>query len=195
MRELALLTFQTLDGVMQAPKLVDEDPTGGFVGGWADPYWDPVMQQVGRTAMAEPYDMLLGRSTYDAFAASHGVRESEASQGGEPGPMTSMTKYVATSRPESLRWANSIALEGDLRSAIESVKRASGPLLQVHGSWQLVQALLAEDLVDELRLWTFPVVVGAGKRLFEPGAPRREFELVQSEPTGNGCVMGIYRRA
>ncbi len=193
MRELALLMFQTLDGVMQAPKVPDEDPTGGFVGGWADPYWDPVMEQVRRTAMAAPYDMLLGRSTYDSFAASHGAREAAESEAGAPGPMTSMTKYVATSQPESLAWANSVALTGDLRAAVAGIKAESGPLIQVHGSWQLVQSLLAERLVDEIRLWTFPVVVGDGKRLFGAHLSRCAFELVASEPTGNGCTMGVYR--
>jgi len=184
MRELALLTFVTLDGVMQSPKMPEEDRSGGFEGGWAAPYWDPVMEMVGREAMAEPYDVLFGRKTYDLFAANAGDN-----------PLSGYRKYVATSSPETLGWSNSVAITGDIAAAVAAIKNQDGPLLQVHGSCQLIQTLLAHDLVDELRLWTFPVTAGAGRRLFGDGAAAGRFRLVKSDTTDNGVVMGIYRRA
>lgn len=189
MRELAILTFTTLDGVMQAPKLADEDPSRGFArGGWAAPYWDAVMSHVASEAMTQPYDLLLGGKTYDLFEA-HFPEDPEA-------PMTRATKYVVTSRPEPLRWANSIAVRGEVPTAIRELKAQSTGLLQVHGSWQLIQALLAHDLIDEFRIWTFPVLVGGGKRLFDAGSMPTGLALVKSEPTADsGVVMSIYRRA
>ena len=157
MRELAILTFQTLDGVMQAPKMPEEDPSGGFQhGGWADPYWGEVMELVGKEAMAEPYDVLFGRNTYDVFAA----------HAADDHPMYDSNKFVVTSKQETLAWNNSTPVNGDITAKIADLKQQDGPLLQVHGSCELIQTLLSHDLVDELRLWTFPVLVGAGKRLF-----------------------------
>ena len=187
MRKLAILTFVTADGVMQAPRLADEDPSGGFAGGWAVPCWDDVMAQVGQHAMAEPYDLLLGRNTYDMFAA-HNAAD------GDENPMNRSTKYVVTSRREGLDWQNTVALEGDVAESVRSLKAGEGPLLQVHGSWQLIQALLAHDLVDFFRIWSFPVFVGAGKRLFSEGAPRTPLELTASETTAGGAVMTLYRK-
>lgn len=166
-RELAILTFITLDGVMQAPSSPDEDSSGGFTrAGWARGCWDDVMAQVGLEAMAEPYDLLLGRTTYDIFARAHGSNIED----GEPHPMTAATKYVATSDPRSLKWENSIPLTGDIASEVANLKQQDGPLLQVHGSWKLVQTLIAHDLVDEYRLWTFPVIVADANR---PASRRR----------------------
>lgn len=185
MRELAILTFITLDGVMQAPKMPEEDRSGGFDGGgWADPYWDEVMNLVGKEAMAEPYDVLFGRNTYDAFAA----------YATDDHPMHNFKKIVATSKPETLGWNNSTPITGDIAAGVARLKEQDGPLLQVHGSCELVQTLLSHNLVDELRLWTFPVVLGAGKRLFGSGAVPVNFKLVKTDNTSNGVVMGIYRR-
>lgn len=186
MRDLAILTFQTLDGVMQAPKLPEEDTSGGFQhGGWADPYWDEVMALVGREAMAAPYDALFGRKTYDLFAAH---------QPPSGTPLSDARKYVATSDPSGLAWQKSEPLTGDLASAIADIKRDDGPLIQVHGSWQLIQFLLAHDLIDELRLWTFPITVGTGKRVFDESTPARPFHLLKSAHTPNGVTMSFYRR-
>ena len=186
MRRLAVLTFATLDGVMQAPKLPEEDTSGGFThGGWADPYWDETMALVGQTAMAETYDALFGRRTYDAFA------EHQPPSGT---PLADAKKYVVTSDPSGLEWQNSVALVGDLQAEIARLKSEDGPLLQVHGSWQLVQSLFSHDLVDELRLWQFPVVVGSGKRLFEQGSVPRTLALQQTASTTNGVVMSFYRK-
>ncbi|MDH3742199.1 MAG: dihydrofolate reductase family protein [Hyphomicrobiales bacterium] len=193
MRELAILTFVTLDGVMQAPGSPDEDRSGGFDrGGWAGPYWQEVMDQVQREAMATPYDILFGRKTYELFAAYWPAA-------GKDGPVGKMmndaTKYVATNTLSEPGWNNARIISGDIPGQIAALKQQDGPLLQVHGSWQLIQTLLAHGLVDEFRLWTFPVIVGAGKRLFDEGAVPTGLTLVKTEPCSNGAVMNIYRRA
>ncbi|MDH3686168.1 MAG: dihydrofolate reductase family protein [Myxococcales bacterium] len=187
MRELAILTFATVDGIVQAPGRPDEDRSGGFErGGWAVECWDEVMEQVRREAMAAPYDLLFGRKTYDLFAGSF----SSDSQN----PMNSATKHVVTSSASTLQWENSRAIEGDIPSEVSKLKREAGPLLQVHGSAQLVRPLLAHGLVDLFRLWTFPVLVGSGKRIFDGSAAASGLTLIKSEPTRNGAVMSLYRR-
>ena len=191
MRKLAILTFLTLDGVMQAPGMADEDRSGGFErGGWAADYWEEVMAQVREEAMAEPYDMLFGRKTYELFAAHWPSVDDE-------NPVAKMmnnaTKYVATSTLSKLEWNNAKLISGDVAAEVSRLKRQDGPLLQIHGSWQLIQTLLAQSLIDELRLWSFPVIVGAGKRLFDQGASPTNLTLVKTEPCSNGAVMNIYR--
>ena len=186
-RELAILTFQTLDGVMQSPKLPEEDTSGGFrLGGWADPHWDGVMEQVEKEAMAAPYDLLLGRKTYELFAPHFSVAGNEH-------PLNRARKFVATSTLTELDWNNSVILAGDVATEVSSLKDQDGPLLQVHGSWQLIQTLLSKDLIDEFRIWTFPVVVGAGKRLFGEGAIPKELTLLKANATSTGATMSIYR--
>lgn len=191
MRELAILTFITLDGVMQAPAQAGEDRTDGFeLGGWAMPYWPEVMAQVQEEAMSVPYDLLLGRKTYESFAAHN--------QGTNDNPvavrLNNATKHVATTTLTDLSWQNSHILNRDVAAAVGDLKQQDGPLLQVHGSWQLIQTLLAHDLVDEFRLWTFPVLVGSGKRVFgDTGAPK-DIELTKTRSTDSGVVMSIYRR-
>ena len=192
MRELAILTFVTLDGVMQAPNMPEEDTSGGFEkGGWARNCWDDVMEQVQREAMASPYDMLFGRKTYELFAA-----HLPSVHDGDPVArmMNNATKYVATTTLTNLKWKNSRPIAGDIAGEVSRLKDQDGPLLQIHGSWQLIQTLLAHGLVDEFRLWTFPVVVGAGKRLFDRGATPTDLTLLKSEPCRSGAVMNIYRR-
>ena len=186
-RELAILTFQTLDGVMQAPKMPEEDRSGGFEqGGWADPHWDAVMDQVGREAMAAPYDLLLGRKTYQLFAPFFSAE-------GEQHPLNRARKYVVTSTLADLEWNNSVVVAGDAAAQVARLKRDDGPLLQVHGSWQLIQALLANDLVDEFRLWTFPVLVGRGKRLFADGVVPKDLALLKTDRTATGATMSFFR--
>lgn len=192
MRELAVLTFQTLDGVMQAPSMPEEDTSGGFLqGGWAAKYWEEVMDQVQRESMAKPYDMLFGRKTYELFAGHWPEQHDE-------NPVSKMMnnarKYVVTSTLTNLEWANSVPVVGDVAMEIAKLKCQDGPLIQVHGSSDLIQTLLLNELIDELRLWTFPVIVGNGKRLFGDGTLPTHFDLVKSEVSLNGVVMGIYRR-
>ncbi|WP_445359767.1 dihydrofolate reductase family protein [Microbulbifer sp. EKSA005] len=192
MRNLAILVFQTLDGVMQAPSLPEEDFSGGFShGGWAKDYWDEVMEQVGREAMAEPYDLLLGRNTYNLFATSF----SNAKPGNPAADkLNQAKKYVVTSGSDDLTWNNSFKLKGaDAVVEITKIKKINGPLLQVHGSWQLVQSLLKHNLVDELRLWTFPVVVGEGKRLFESGEISSKYKLINFAKCPSGAFMHFYK--
>lgn len=193
MRELAVLTFVTLDGVMQSPTSPEEDPSGGFRhGGWAHDCWNDVMEQVGREAMSVPYDLLLGRRTYDIFAA-HFPNLGDDPQADR---FNKATKYVATSSPETLDWVNSVAIAGDVAAEVTHLKNEDGPLLQVHGSSQLSQTLHVHRLIDEYRIWTFPTVVGSGKRLFGDGVVPTGLELVKSEPAGkSGAVMSIYRRS
>jgi len=188
MRNLAILTFISLDGVMQAPKLPGEDLSNGFeLGGWADKYWDEVMAQVGEEAMAEPYDLLLGRKTYELFAAHN-------SKGSDPNALNHLTKYVATNTLTKLDWENSVPISGNIPEKVGNLKEQNGRLLQVHGSWQLVNMLLEHNLVDQFRLWTFPIILGKGKRLFSQASIPNTLTLVKSQPTSNGVVMSIYER-
>ena len=191
-RELAILTFVTLDGVMQAPGQPEEDFSGDFKhGGWATPYWGEVMEQVNEEAMDKPYDLLIGRKTYEIFAPHFSKADDDNS---EAEVLNKATKYVATNTLKDLDWNNSIAIAGNVAAEVAQLKAQEGPLLQVHGSWQLIQTLLSNDLIDEFRLWTFPVVVGCGKRLFGQNTTRHGLTLANSRTTSNGVVMGIYRR-
>ncbi|PHS69361.1 MAG: riboflavin biosynthesis protein RibD [Methylophaga sp.] len=190
MRKLAILTFQTLDGVMQAPSVPEEDCSGGFKhGGWANDCWEEVMEQVSREAMAEPYDLLLGRSTYEIFASSFANADL-----GNPvaKKLNSAKKFVVTSSLQKLEWQNSERIIGDVASKVSLLKKQDGPLLQVHGSWQLIQTLLSHNLIDEFRLWTFPVVVGSGKRLFADGATPLSLKLTKFESCPSGAFMSFY---
>ena len=192
MRNLAILTFQTLDGVMQAPSDPDEDTSNGFThGGWAQSCWDQVMEQVMHEAMAEPYDLLLGRKTYELFSAhfvNADVNNPVANK------LNKATKYVVTSTLNKLDWKNSERITGDIAVEVSRLKKQDGPLLQVHGSWQLIQALLSNGLIDEFRLWTFPIIVGNGKRVFNEGAIPIDLKLVKTGASEKGAVMSIYKR-
>ena len=151
------------------------------------------MEQVVGEAMAEPYDILLGRTTYDMFAASWPNRADE-------NPTTKMMNsakklVVTTSSTNNIDWHNTTRVTGDVVAEISKLKAQDGPLLQVHGSHGLIQTLLAYNPIDEFRLWTFPVLLGPGKRLFGQGTPPEEMKLVKTRTTPRGVVMGIYRRA
>ncbi|MEO0440944.1 MAG: dihydrofolate reductase family protein, partial [Pseudomonadota bacterium] len=132
---------------------------------------------------AQPYDMLLGRKTYDMFAE----HQNESMNDGHV--------YVVSSSRDDPKWQNATLLSGDAVTEVRELKQQDGPLLQIHGSWQLIQSLVKADLIDEYRIWTFPVVTGPGKRLFGENAAVRNLQLVKSEPTGNGVVMSIYRKS
>ncbi|MEM8878883.1 MAG: dihydrofolate reductase family protein [Pseudomonadota bacterium] len=192
MRNLAILSFVTLDGVMQSPSSPQEDPSDGFTGGgWAADYWENVMSQVRQEAMSEPYDILFGRKTYEIFA-SHFPKLDDADA--DARKMNEASKYVATNTLNKLDWQNSVAIRGDILAEVAKLKSQDGPLIQIHGSTTLIQTLLAADLIDEFRLWTFPVVVGSGKRLFGPEAGSHKLKLVKSAPCSNGAMMSIYQR-
>ncbi|WP_422103972.1 dihydrofolate reductase family protein [Winogradskyella sp.] len=190
MRDLAILTFQSLDGVMQAPSDPSEDTSDEFTkGGWAKPYWNQVMEQVMREAMAEPYDLLLGRKTYEIFA-SHFPNADKNNPVAQR--LNKAIKYVVASNESPINWENSVNIKGDVISEIQKLKNKEGPLLQVHGSWELIQELLQYNLIDQLRLWTFPVIVGSGKRLFAKDLSLKSLSLIKSEICDNGAIMSIY---
>jgi dihydrofolate reductase len=192
MRQVVAATFLSLDGVMQAPGGPDEDRSGGFShGGWTFHYWDEAMGQVMDKAFAEEFDLLLGRTTYDIFAAHWphaGAEDPIATR------FNAATKYVATSAPDTLAWQNSVALRGDVAAEVAALKRQDGPKLLLQGSGQLIQALLAKDLIDEISLLIFPLVLGKGKRLFGEGAIPAAFKLTQSSVSSTGVIMATYRR-
>lgn len=192
MRKLSIYAFATLDGVVQAPGAPDEDPSGGFpYDGWSFPYWDEVQDRASTEEMAGPYDLLLGRRTYDIFAAYWPTA-------GDPvitPKYDAAAKYVATHRPDSLTWTNSHALGPDVPAAVRALKAGDGPDLVVYGSIELIQILWANDLVDQLRLWTLPLTLGTGKRLFGSGTTALGFEVVHHQLSGSGTLMTLYRRA
>jgi dihydrofolate reductase len=193
MRKLIVQTFVTLDGVMQAPGGPGEDDDGGFAhGGWSVNYWDDQMGQVMGEATSRPFAMVLGRRTFDIMAAfwPHASEE----EGGKV--FNEATKYVASrSRPNLEAWSNSVLIEGDAADGLAALKAEDGPELQVHGSANLIQTLLRHNLVDQYRLWVFPVVLGSGKRLFGDGAMPSGLKLVQSTVSSTGVVMGTWEPA
>ena len=192
MRKLIVQTFVTLDGVMQAPGGPGEDDEGGFaLGGWSVNYWDEQMGQVMDEATSGPFAMVLGRKTYDIMAAYWPSAPEEA--GGKV--FNDATKYVSSRSRPKLEWSNSVLIEGDAAEGIAALKKEDGPELQVHGSGNLIQTLLRHNLVDEYRLWVFPVVVGSGKRLFADGTIPVGLKLVDGKISTTGVVLGTYRPA
>jgi len=192
MRRLIVTTFLTLDGVMQAPGGPEEDPSDGFAyGGWSVNYWDDVMARFQDQAMRGPFDLVLGRKTYDIFAAYWPTAPEEA--GGKP--LNDATKYVASRGRPKLEWSKSVLLEGDAAEAVAALKQTNGPELQVHGSGNLVQTLLRHNLVDLYRLWGFPLVLGSGKRLFSDGTIPAGLKLVDTTVSSTGVVIGTYEPA
>ena len=189
MRTLAVNTFMSLDGVMQAPGGPDEDPTGGFtLGGWAVNYFDDEM--MGRIADSGPYDLLLGRGTYEIFAAHWPYDEGPVAD-----QLNSARKHVASTTLDRAEWANSTVISGDVAEYVADLKSQDGPEIQVHGSPGLIQTLLEHDLIDEFRLWIFPVVVGSGKRLFGSGAIPAGLTLTDSQVSKTGVTINTYERA
>jgi dihydrofolate reductase len=192
MRKLIVSTFLTLDGVMQAPGGPEEDDSGGFIhGGWSVNYWDERMGQVMGEAMGVPFDLVLGRKTYDIFAAYW----PHASEADGAKPLNDATKYVASRGHPALEWSRSVLIEGDAAEGIAALKKEDGPELQVHGSGDLIQTLLRHNLVDLYRLWVFPLVIGSGKRLFSDGTIPLGLKLIDSTVSTTGVVIGTYEPA
>ena len=190
-RKLKVSTFLTLDGVMQAPGGPDEDRSGGFThGGWSVGYWDDRMGQVMGDFMARPFELLLGRTTYEIFAA-HWPHSTE------PGAevLNGARKHVASRTLKNVEWNNSTLIKGDVPKYVSELKKQSGSEIQVHGSGDLIQTLLRNDLVDEFHLWTFPVVLGSGKRLFAGGAIPAGLKIVDVTTSSTGVVIATYERA
>ncbi len=191
MRKLVVLTFLTLDGVMQAPGGPDEDTTGVFKwGGWSAGYWDDTLGKVMGDQMGHSYDLLLGRKTYEIFAAYWPYSKEPAA-----GSLNNARKYVASKTLKKLEWKNSTLLGPDIVTEIKKLKQQNGPEIQVHGSSNLIQTLLKNGLVDEFKLKIFPVTLGKGKRLFGEGAIPAGYKLVQSQATPTGVIVATYTPA
>jgi dihydrofolate reductase len=191
MRKLIVSTFLTLDGVMQAPGGPGEDDDGGFAhGGWSVNHWDERMGEIMNEAMSVPFDLLLGRRTYEIFSAYWPDAPEEDAK-----PLNDATKYVASRSRSALEWGPSALIQGDAAEGIAKLKEEDGPELQVHGSWNLIQTLLRENLIDEYRLWVFPLVIGSGKRLFADGTIPSALRLVDSKVSTTGVVIGTYEPA
>jgi dihydrofolate reductase len=190
-RELLVTTFLTLDGVMQAPGGPGEDDSGGFkYGGWSVNYWDDLMGEVMTDATSKPFAMVLGRRTYDIMAAYWPTSTEEGAS-----TLNDATKYVASRSQRQLDWSNSVLIQGDAAKRIAALKKEDGPELQVHGSGDLIQTLLRDNLIDRFRLWVFPVVVGPGKRLFADGTVPSGLKLVDNKVSSTGVHIGTYEPA
>jgi dihydrofolate reductase len=189
MRKIIVLSFITLDGVMQAPGGPEEDTSGGSFkhGGWTVPYFDDFLGKVMDEQMGRrPFDLLLGRKTFEIFASYWPHQES---------PINEATKYVVSNRLTKHEWNKSVFLKGDVVEKIRQLKQTDGPELQVHGSGNLIQTLLKHDLVDEFWLKIFPITLGAGKRLFAEGAMPAAFRLSDSKISPSGVITANYERA
>lgn len=191
MRKIIAAAFVSLDGVMQAPGGPEEDPTGGFTkGGWATGYFDDMLFGVVGEMFERPFDLLLGRKTYDIFAAHWPYVTDDPI-----GPLFDrVTKYVATHRPDSLSWKNTKPLGDDVPGALAALKRDDGPDLLIQGSSELIQTLLAHDLIDRFQLMVMPLVLGPGKKLFGDGTMPAAMKLASSTVSTTGVVVASYER-
>lgn len=190
MRKIIVLSFITLDGVMQAPGGPEEDTSGGFkYGGWTAPYFDEFSGKVMGEQMKRPFELLLGRKTFEIFASYWPQHEDDW-----PG-INEEKKFVVSDTLDKHTWENSVFIKGDVVGEIRKLTREAGPNLQVHGSGNLIQTLLKHDLVDELWLKVFPVTLGQGKRLFVEGTIPAAFKLTESKISPTGVIIANYARA
>jgi dihydrofolate reductase len=190
MRKLTINTFVTLDGVMQAPGGPEEDTFGRFkYGGWSFHYWDDMMGQVMDERMAKPFDLLLGRKTYDIFAA-HWPRVKNDPTADK---LNSVKKYVVSRKLNKVEWNNSTLIKRDIVKEIKRLKDQDGPEIQVHGSSNLLQTLVKNNLIDEYYIWIFPVTVGKGKRLFAEGTVPSNLKLADSKVSSTGVIIAVYK--
>jgi dihydrofolate reductase len=190
MRKIIVLTFITLDGVMQGPGGPTEDTSGNFTyGGWTVPYFDEFLGQTMAEQMGRPFDLLLGRKTFEIFAS---YWPHHADEGPE---INNATKYVASHTLTEHEWQKTVFLKGDVVEEIKKLKQQDGPDLQVHGSSRLIQTLLAHDLVDEFWLKIFPVTLGMGKRLFDSGTIPAAYTLTESKASPSGVMIATFKRA
>jgi dihydrofolate reductase len=190
MRKIIALTFISLDGVMQAPGGPEEDPSGNFdLGGWTVPYFDETLGQEMGEQMGRPFDLLLGRKTFEIFA---GYWPHHPEEGAE---INAATKYVASNTMTDHDWKETVFLGGSVVEQVRQLKQQDGPDFQVHGSADFLQTLIENDLVDEFWLKIFPVTLGQGKRLFDSGAIPAAFTLVESKSTPSGVIVASFKRA
>lgn len=194
MRKLVVGTFTTLDGIMQAPGGPNEDRDGGFQhGGWLVPYFDAKFGEIMTEWTIRAGAFLLGRKTYEIFADSWPKSTDPADE--IAAALNTRPKFVASRTLDKVNWNNSILLKGDVAREVAKLKGQEGGEIQVHGSSNLIQTLLKDDLVDTLRIWQFPVVLGTGKRLFGEGTIPRSFRLVDTQLNTTGAVLHVYERA
>jgi dihydrofolate reductase len=190
MRKIIILEFLTLDGVMQAPGGPKEDTSGDFeFGGWTVPYFDEFSGKMMGEQMKQPFSLLLGRKTFDIWA-KYWPKHAD----GWPG-VNEATKYVVSNTLTSSGWENSVFLKGNVVEELQKLKQEVGPDLKVWGSGNLAQTLLKHDLVDELQLKIFPIILGKGKRLFEEGIAPAAFQLIESKVSPSGVIFAHYKRA
>ena len=189
MRKVIVLSFMTLDGVIQSPGGPEEDTSGGFkYGGWVFPLFDEFAGKVMSEQISNNADLLLGRKTFEIFASYWPDHENEW-----PG-INKVTKYVASNTLSTHSWSNTVFLEGNIEDQIKKIKQQDGPDLQVHGSGNFIQTLLKYDLVDELWLKIFPITLGNGKRLFENGTIPANFSLLEYKVSPSGVLIANYKR-
>lgn len=193
MRKLVVGTFVTLDGVMQAPGGPDEDREGGFMhGGWLVPFFDEKFAHIMTEWTKQAGAFLLGRKTYEMFAASWPKSNDPSDETATA--LNTRPKFVASRTLDKVTWNNSHLLEGDVAEEVAKLKVQEGGEIQVHGSSDLLQTLLKHNLIDTLRIWQFPVVVGKGKRLFGEGTIPVSFRLVDTQQVTTGAVLHVYER-
>ena len=192
MRKVIVLEHISLDGVIQAPGGTDEDTSGGFAyGGWSSPYSDEIVGTALRKQMNKPFDLLVGRKTFDIWAS---FWPQHADEWGWPG-VNAATKYVASNTITSSEWQPSVFLNGDIAEKVARIKQQPGPDLNVWGSGDLLQTLIKHDLVDAFWLMIVPITLGVGKRLFADGAIPAAFKVTESMVAPNGVIVVNYERA
>jgi dihydrofolate reductase len=192
MRKIIAITHVTLDGIMQAPGGPEEDPRGGFThGGWIWHFGDEAVSETLDKIMTGEFDLLLGRRTYETFAAYWPY----AGDNPIAKAFNRATKFVVTRTLDQFDWVNSQPIGGDAVDGIRRLKASDGPELHIWGSSELLQTLIAAELVDEFRVWVYPLVLGQGKRLFEKGVPPRGLTLVESRRGSGGVLLNTYRPA
>ncbi len=194
MRKIITTTFVTLDGVMQAPGGPKEDTSGGFAyGGWQFQFGgDATSGKILNKYMTTPFELLLGRRTYDIFA-SYWPNHEEITSVAKP--FNSTKKYVVSHKPLKLSWNNSAQISGDVVAKIKKLKKLDGPPLWVWGSGNLIQTLLKNNLIDRMHIWTYPLTIGSGKKLFAEGTLPQRFKQVDSKITATGVIIATYEPA
>lgn len=198
MRKIVANTFMTLDGVMQAPGGPEEDQTGSFKwGGWSANYWDEMMAKVMmEELMSKPFDLLLGRKTYEIFAAHWPYVKNDPDElnAMAADKLNGAKKYVVSKTLVKADWENSTLIKNDAMKGIARLKEQKGPEIQIHGSSDLIQSLLKNDLIDEFHVWIFPVALSTGKRLFGNGTIPSAFRLLDSKTSSTGVIIASYAK-
>ena len=190
MRKVIVLEHISLDGVIQAPGGPEEDTSGNFtLGGWTVPYFDDFLGAVMAEQMAHPFDLLLGRKTFEIFASYWPQHEQEGAG------INKATKYVASNTLTSSEWNNTVFLNSDVAEKVRQLKQQDGPDLQVHGSGELIQTLMKNDLVDEFWLKIFPITLGTGKRLLDKGTIPASFTVIDTKTSPLGVIVATLKRA